>query len=109
MKKDRPLLFGERVLTERRRRGLSQTQLADIVGVSVSSIRNYENNISYPDTKKAMKIADALGVSLDFLLFRFFEHCIFSRSPSISDAKMQSPQILFISSEYSISDTSLNM
>lgn len=68
MKKDRPLLFGERVLTERRRRGLSQTQLADIVGVSVSSIRNYENNISYPDTKKAMKIADALGVSLDFLL-----------------------------------------
>lgn len=68
MKKDRPLLFGERVLTERRRRGLSQTQLADIVGVSVSSIRNYENNISYPDTKRAMKIADALGVSLDFLL-----------------------------------------
>lgn len=62
------LLFGERVLMERRRRGLSQTQLADIIGVSVSSVRNYENNISYPDMDKAVKIADALGVSLDRLL-----------------------------------------
>ncbi len=68
MNEHNKMTFGERVLVERRRRGLSREQLAEIIGVSKSSISNYENNINYPDIDNAIKIADALGVRLDYLI-----------------------------------------
>ncbi|MCI5604995.1 MAG: helix-turn-helix domain-containing protein [Clostridia bacterium] len=64
------LTLGEKILLFRRRKGYSRTQLADIIGVTVSTIANYENGVTLPDLQKLSSIAEVLGVKLDLLLFK---------------------------------------
>ena len=52
----------------RKQRGLTQQDLADIVGVSNVSLSNYERGVQMPDILTLTKIANALGVSTDTLL-----------------------------------------
>ena len=52
----------------RKQRGLTQQELADIVGVSNVSLSNYERGVQMPDIYTLTKIANALGVSIDTLL-----------------------------------------
>ena len=52
----------------RKRRGLTQQQLADIVGVSNVSLSNYERGAQMPDILTLTKIANALRISVDTLL-----------------------------------------
>ena len=54
----------------RKQRGFTQQQLADIVGVSNVSLSNYERGTQAPDIEILIKLADALGVSLDTLVGR---------------------------------------
>lgn len=52
-------------LTEyRKAAGLTQSQLADIVGVSRKTINTVENNIFVPSTFLALKLAQALDCSV---------------------------------------------
>jgi len=52
-------------LTERRKRvGLTQSQLADIVGVSRKTINTVENHVFVPSTVLALKLARALECSV---------------------------------------------
>ena len=61
---------GERIKTNRKRAGLTQEQLAKKIGVSLMTVRRYEKNERIiPDTV-LQKIADALGVTVDYLLGR---------------------------------------
>ena len=52
----------------RKQRGLTQQQLADMVGVLNVSISNYERGAQMPDILTLKKIANVLGVSTDVLL-----------------------------------------
>ena len=52
----------------RKKRGLTQQQLADMVGVLNVSLSNYERGTQMPDITTLTKIANALGVSTDTLL-----------------------------------------
>lgn len=52
----------------RKARGLTQQQLADMVGVLNVSISNYERGTQMPDILTLKKIANVLGVSTDTLL-----------------------------------------
>ena len=52
----------------RKARGLTQQQLADMVGVSNVSLSNYERGAQMPDILTISKIANALGVSTDTLI-----------------------------------------
>jgi transcriptional regulator with XRE-family HTH domain len=61
--------FPKRLSTFRRERGLSQTALADTVGVHVSQLRRYEAGTSQPTLEVLRKMACALHVSGDALLF----------------------------------------
>ena len=61
------MTLGKRIAWLRRRRRLSQGQLAEIVGVSRQIIYQYENDMTDPRLFTASCIADALGVSLDYL------------------------------------------
>lgn len=65
-----PLSLGEKILILRRRKGFSRKQLADIIGVTVSTIANYENGVTIPDMDKVTKLSEMFGVSLDMLLLR---------------------------------------
>ena len=63
-------VFAERLMLTRRRNLITQEELAEIVGVSGQTISAYERNIQTPSLDIAAGIADALGVSLDWLAGR---------------------------------------
>jgi transcriptional regulator with XRE-family HTH domain len=61
--------LGLRLKEFRLRRGLSQTELARLVGVTASTISQVESNLTYPSLPALIKIAEALAVDLS----SFFE------------------------------------
>jgi len=62
------MTFGERILSIRKRLKWSQDELAKKVGTSAPIIGRYERNEIKPAIDTAKAIADALGVTVDFLL-----------------------------------------
>ena len=64
---------GKIIANPRANKGWSQTELADNSGVSRVMIGKYERGDASPSIEAAKKIADALDVSLDYLVvFLFF-------------------------------------
>lgn len=62
-------IFSERLKTVRTKKGLSQADLAKMIGVSSATISSYEtaNGAKIPSLNKAEAIAETLEVSLDWL------------------------------------------
>ena len=52
----------------RERRGLTLQQIEDLTGISFNTISRYERGVISPNTDTALKIAQALGVTVDELL-----------------------------------------
>jgi len=63
-------IFGNRTNTARRTKKMSQTDLAKACATSPSRICNLEAGRNSPSLDMAVKIADALSVSLDYLTGR---------------------------------------
>lgn len=61
--------FPERLAALRKARGLTQQALADQVGLAVLQIRRYEGGTSQPTLDVIRRLAIALGVSADMLVF----------------------------------------
>ena len=61
--------FSERLITLRKERNLTQNQLAERVGVAVLQIRRYEAGSSQPTLDVIRRLAIALSVSADMLIF----------------------------------------
>jgi transcriptional regulator with XRE-family HTH domain len=62
------MTFGEHISTLRKRKGLSQSDFGKAVGTSGDIIGKYERDEVKPSIEVASKIADALEVTLDFLV-----------------------------------------
>ncbi|MGB9661917.1 MAG: helix-turn-helix domain-containing protein [Moorellaceae bacterium] len=62
--------FPYRLVQLRKERGLSQYQLANLLGFSRGQISNYEQGTREPDYDTLKKIADFFNVSTDYLLGR---------------------------------------
>lgn len=60
----------KRLVEQRKKRNLTQEQLAHKVKTTKGTISNYENGHSTPPHETLVAIADALGVSTDYLLNR---------------------------------------
>lgn len=60
--------FDEMLIYLRKRTDLTQVELAKKLGVSRSTIGNYEKGIRTPDYEMLEKIADFFNVDLNFLL-----------------------------------------
>lgn len=60
--------FAERLQKLRSDAGLSQSELASRAGVSLDSLRNWEQGRVLPRIDTAAKLARALGVSVDALV-----------------------------------------
>jgi putative transcriptional regulator len=56
-----------RLREERARRDLTQAQLAELVGVSRKTINTVENGIFVPSTVLALRLAKALGTTVEEL------------------------------------------
>ena len=61
------MTFSEKVRTLRTELGYTQAELADVAGVSVSSIRNYEKGRFRPHISGLNLLAEALRVSTRYL------------------------------------------
>jgi transcriptional regulator with XRE-family HTH domain len=61
---------GDRIVLLRKKRKLSQEQLAKKLDIPLKDLTEYENDKVSPAFNVAVKMADALDVSLDFLACR---------------------------------------
>ncbi len=60
--------IGTRIAEARKRKGLTQDQLAEAMGVSPQAVSKWENDISCPDITLLPQLADYFGISVDDLL-----------------------------------------
>lgn len=78
--------IGKRLKEARERAGLTQEELGKMVGVTGSSITNYEKETSHPKEPVMYALFDALGVEPNFL----FQDCVHlpkkENSPSTTEA-----------------------
>jgi len=75
--------FPQRLVALRKRRGFTQQQLADAIGVHLSQLKRYEAATSQPTLGSLVNLAKVLNVSADELLFDAAE-----RGPS-DDLRLQ--------------------
>lgn len=64
------LSFGSRLCQLRKKNGITQRDLAQGLGVHITTIKNWEGGNCYPDAKNICALADLLHVSSDSLLGR---------------------------------------
>ncbi|MBQ3137281.1 MAG: helix-turn-helix transcriptional regulator [Clostridia bacterium] len=58
----------QRLKELRKKKNISQQQLADIIGVSQQSVNKYENHNVEPDISLLIELADFFGTSVDYLI-----------------------------------------
>lgn len=63
-------IFTERLKELRLKKGLTQQQIADEIGVNRGSYSNWEKGKREPSFENLIKLADLLEVSLDWLFGR---------------------------------------
>ena len=61
-------MIAERIKKLRESNGLTQTELAKILGITRSSVNAWEMGISVPSTQYVVELANLFKVSTDFLL-----------------------------------------
>lgn len=65
----KPYSFAARLKKLRNERGMSKTQLGKLVGVSTTCVWNWEEGNTEPRSYNLDTLADALGVSIEYLEF----------------------------------------
>lgn len=65
--------FSEKLMTLRRREGLSQEQLADRLGVTRQSVSKWESGTAMPELVKLIALSGLFGVSVDYLVKNWME------------------------------------
>ena len=61
--------FSKRLVALRKQKRLTQQKMADTIGIHVSQIKRYESGDTQPSLEVLRKIAVALNISADTLLF----------------------------------------
>ena len=64
------MVIGERIKKERKRKGLSQQQLGDLLGISKVSICRYEKGTRTPTMETFLDLIRILDVTPDYILGR---------------------------------------
>lgn len=61
-------IFGKRLIAIRKKNGLTRDDLAEKIGMSVNTLRNYENGTREPGHRFIIEMARLFNVSTDYLL-----------------------------------------
>lgn len=62
------LSFGEKLLILRKKKGLSQRKLAEMMGISFNNLPKYESSQVLPKPDLLLKLSAIFDVSIDYLL-----------------------------------------
>lgn len=65
-----PVKLGERLLALRKQNGLTQAEVADTLGLSLSAHNRYEYGKREPTASVLIRMADLYGVTIDYLVGR---------------------------------------
>lgn len=68
----------------RTRRGLTQSQVAEIIGVSTVTIARYESGEREPSNNKLIQLAEYFNVSIDYLIGKNDADCFLERKETSS-------------------------
>ena len=60
--------IADRIQSLRKAKGISQEQLADVVGVSRQAVSKWESEQTIPDLEKIIIMSDYFGVTTDYIL-----------------------------------------
>jgi len=63
-------VFGKRLKAEREKRGWTQEFMANLLEIKIGTLSGYERNYRTPDLEMVTRIANLLGMSVDYLLGR---------------------------------------
>lgn len=64
-----PTNIATRLVALRKQHDLTQQNMADRIGLHVNQVRRYEGDSSQPSLEALKKIATAMSVTIDFLVF----------------------------------------
>lgn len=64
------LILPEMIAELRKDKGLLQKELAQLLGVSIGTVSNYETGVHNPEIETLIKLADYFNVSVDYMLGR---------------------------------------
>ena len=84
--------IGKRIKEARKLKGLTQTELATMIGVTPSAITNYENETSHPKEPVLYKLFEALGCDANFL---FQDEIKNSPEPAITDSRAKQEEEVY--------------
>lgn len=89
------ITIGKKIAKLRKEKGLTQSQLAEIINVSNKTISRWETGEGYPEISLLAPLAKALGVSTDFLLNEEPEPDIISdqEAGSVSDNSSETKDV----------------
>ena len=60
--------MGETISTLRKEKGMTQKELADMLGITDKAVSKWERNVAYPDTATISALAEILGISVEQLM-----------------------------------------
>lgn len=75
------------IIAQRKKRGLTQEELAEKLNVSSAAISKWERGISTPELSMVCKLADCFEISVDELLGR--THCLLPEEEKYSEESMK--------------------
>ncbi len=64
-----PMSIQQRIITLRHEKDLTQQEMADMIGIHVNQIRRYESGATQPSLEVLKRLAVALSVTIDSLVF----------------------------------------
>lgn len=59
--------FAKNLKNERISRGMTQKEVADLIGIKTQSYQAYENNVALPNVLNLLKIVEIFKISIDDL------------------------------------------
>lgn len=104
------IVLGDRIREARKKKGLTQRQLADLIGAKHNSISDWENNKNNPDPNTIELLMRVLDVDANLLLGWDNKESIKSEAKKLADEILNNPKISkMLSLLLDMSDTDLNL
>lgn len=81
------MILADKIIDLRKKAGMSQDELAELMDVSRQSVSKWEGKQSVPDLNKILKLSEIFGVTTDYLLKDDFEKPAPAENETITDIK----------------------